>query len=135
MFRYSNGGRAARGGNLSWSARGGTGRWRGQTVGKSRLSRQRYRCDRGPMPRYLVESYLIDSSAAVEDSRERARSVGDEGAGIRYVRTTFVPGDEVVLHMFEAPSPEALSKAGRIAALSYDRIVEAVEAETQGGST
>ena len=49
--------------------------------------------------------------------------------------TTFVPGDEVVLHMFEAPSAEALDDAGRLAALSYDRIVEAVEAEQQGGST
>ena len=90
------------------------------------------------MPHYLVESYLADSPAAVEDARERARSVGDDEAGIRYLRTTFLPGDEVVLHMFEAPSPEALGEAGRVAALSYDRIVEAVEeqAESQeGGST
>ena len=90
------------------------------------------------MPHYLVESYLADSPAAVEDARERARSVEEGGAGIRYVRTTFVPGDEVVLHMFEAPSAEALDDAGRHAALSYDRIVEAVEepaAVQEGGST
>ena len=86
------------------------------------------------MPRYLVESYLADSPAAVEDARERARSIGGAAAGIRYVRTTFVPGDEVVLHMFEAPSRDALQQAGRRVALSYDRIVEAVEAETQGGT-
>ena len=79
------------------------------------------------MPQYLVESYLADSPDAVEDARERARSVEDGEAGIRYVRTTFVPGDEVVLHLFEAPSSEALDEAGRLAALSYDRIVEAVE--------
>jgi hypothetical protein len=90
------------------------------------------------MPHYLVESYLANSPAAVEDARERARSIGDGEAGIRYVRTTFVPEDEVVLHMFEAPSAEALDEAGRLAALTYERIVEAVEepAETrQGGIT
>ena len=89
------------------------------------------------MPHYLVESYLADSPAAVEDARECARSVENGEAGIRYVRTTFVPGDEVVLHMFEAPSAEALDDAGRLAALAYDRIVEAVEesATQEGGST
>jgi hypothetical protein len=90
------------------------------------------------MPHYLVESYLANSPAAVEDARERARSIGDEGAGIRYLRTTFLPGDETVLHVFEAPSAEALDEAGRLAALTYERIVEAVEepAETrQGGIT
>jgi hypothetical protein len=42
-------------------------------------------------------------------------------------RNTFLPGDETVLHLFEAASPEALSEAARGAALPYDRIVEAVE--------
>jgi len=79
------------------------------------------------MPHYLVESYVADSPTAVEDARERARSTGNEEAGVRYVRTTFLPQDEVVLHMFEAPSVAALDEAGRRAALSYDRIVEAIE--------
>jgi hypothetical protein len=87
------------------------------------------------MPHYLVESYAADSPGAVDEARERAGSVEDEQAGIRYVRTTFVPGDEMVLHLFEAPSAEALDEAGRAAALPCDRIVEAVEgpAETQEG--
>ena len=71
--------------------------------------------------------HLADSPAAVEDARERARSIGDDEAGNRYVRTTFVPGDEAVLLMFEAPSSEALGDAGRLAELSYDRIVEPAE--------
>lgn len=39
----------------------------------------------------------------------------------------FLPGDEIVLHAFEAPSPEALDEAGRRASLPFERIVEAVE--------
>ena len=49
------------------------------------------------------------------------------GDGVRYVRTTYVPEDEVVLHLFEAPSAEALRTAGRTAALEFERIVEAQE--------
>jgi hypothetical protein len=79
------------------------------------------------MPRYLVESYLIDSPAALDDARERARSMADERVGVRYVRTTFIAGDEIVLHTFDAPDAEVLERAGCLAALSYERIVEAVE--------
>lgn len=37
------------------------------------------------------------------------------------------PGDETLLHLFEATSPKALQDAARDAALHYERIVEAVE--------
>ena len=82
------------------------------------------------MPSYLVESYLTDSATAVADARRRAQHAATLEDGVRYVRTTFVPGDEVVLHLFEAPTAEALDAAGRKAALEFERIVEAVESET-----
>ena len=78
------------------------------------------------MPRFLVESY--SSGAAVAASRDRARLTARLGSGVRYVRSTFLPGDETVMHMFEAPSAEALGEAGRRAALEFQRIVEAIEA-------
>jgi len=41
-----------------------------------------------------------------------------------------------ILHLFEAPSAEALDRAGRLAGLRFDRIVEAVEtARGDGGAT
>jgi hypothetical protein len=79
------------------------------------------------VPSYLVEAYLPDSPAAVAEARRRARHAATLGDGVRYVRTTFVPSDEVVLHIFEAPSAEALGAAGREAELSFERIVEARE--------
>lgn len=78
------------------------------------------------MPSYLVESYA-GSEAAAEAARERARRTAELGVGIHYLRTTFLPGDETVLHVFEAPSLEALDAAGQLAALPFERIVEAVE--------
>jgi hypothetical protein len=79
------------------------------------------------MPSYLVESYLAATPAALEDARERAQRTEDLGAGVRYLRTTFLPGDETILHLFEAPSASALGEASRRAALPFERIVEAVE--------
>lgn len=79
------------------------------------------------MPSYLVEAYLAASAGALEDARARARRTAEAGAGVRHLRTTYLPEDETILHLFEAPSAEALDRAGRLAALPFDRIVEAVE--------
>ncbi len=83
------------------------------------------------MPSYLVESYLADTPAALEDARERARRAAELAEGVRYVRTTFLPGDETILHLFEAPSAAVLDEAGRRAALQFERIVEAVEGSAE----
>jgi hypothetical protein len=79
------------------------------------------------MPSYFVESYATGSESALHAARARARLTAELGSGVRYLRTTFLPGDEVVFHLFEAPSIEALDEAGQRAALPFERIVEAVE--------
>jgi hypothetical protein len=77
------------------------------------------------MPRYLVESHAAGS--LVKDRRERPAGRRPRGRGVGYLRTTFVPLDETVLHVFEAPSAPALARAGRRAELRFERIVEAVD--------
>lgn len=77
------------------------------------------------MPSYLVESYV--SAVEVDEARERARRTAELADDVRYVRTTFLPRDETILHLFEAPSASALDEAGRRAELRFERIVEAVE--------
>ena len=79
------------------------------------------------MPRFLVESYVAASFTAVDDARQRARLTAELGIGVGYVHTTFVPSDETVLHLFDAPSEEALDEAGHRAGLQFDRIVEVVD--------
>jgi hypothetical protein len=79
------------------------------------------------VPSFLVESYAAASPDALDEARERARRTAELGAGVCYVRTTFLPDDETILHLFEAPSVSALDEAGRRAALQFERIVEAVE--------
>jgi hypothetical protein len=82
------------------------------------------------MPTFIVESYAAES--VVDAQRRRAQLAAQLKPGVRYVRTTFLPTDETVLHVFEAPSAEALHQAARDAALTCDRITEAVEAATSG---
>lgn len=79
------------------------------------------------MPSYLVESYGSESEARLADARARARLAAELGAGIRYVRTTYLPTDETLLHFFEAPSAAELDAAGRLARLRFERIVETIE--------
>jgi hypothetical protein len=43
------------------------------------------------------------------------------------VRTTFLPADEIALHVFEAPSAQAVERAAIRAGLRYDRMVDALE--------
>jgi hypothetical protein len=78
------------------------------------------------MPTYIVESYGVNS--IVPDQRERAELAADLGTGIRYIRTTILPGDQTLLHLFEATSSDALREAVSVAALECDRIVEVYEA-------
>jgi hypothetical protein len=81
------------------------------------------------MPRYLVEAYVADSPSAQAEVREQAKRAALLVDDIRHVRTTFLPTDEVALHLFDAPSLAALKRAGQLAALHYERIVEAKEDE------
>jgi hypothetical protein len=89
--------------------------------------RDRPHWDARCVPRYLVEAYVADSPSAYAEVREQAHRAAELGRGVRHVSTTFLPTDEVALHLFEAPSISALRRAGRLAALHYERIVEALE--------
>ncbi len=79
------------------------------------------------MPSFLVESYLAQSPALLEQARGRARRAAELGEGVRYLRTMFVPGDETCFHLFEAPSSRVLGEVARQASLTYTRIVETVD--------
>ena len=81
---------------------------------------------------YLVEVYVPRTRAGeAHASGCRARAAAEElsleGASIRYVRTTFLPDDEMCFHHFEASSSEHVAEACRRAELDHARIVLAIE--------
>jgi hypothetical protein len=83
------------------------------------------------MPSYLIEGYLPRSRAAelsetVARMREAADELTAEGITVRHVRSSFVPADELFMHVLEAPSAEAAGEATRRAGIAPERISEAV---------
>jgi hypothetical protein len=83
------------------------------------------------MPSYLVESYVPhfrsgELPEAASRAREAAQALTAEGAQVRYLRSTFLPSDELCLHLFEADSADWAGEASRRAGIEPDRIIEAV---------
>ena len=84
------------------------------------------------MPSYLVESYLSrtcrDGMRLVALRAARAAAaLAREGKDVQYLRSSFVPDDEVCLHWFTASSAAVVDEVAERAALAWDRVVEAVE--------
>jgi hypothetical protein len=83
------------------------------------------------MPSYLIESYLPRSRSGelrtvVDRLRRAAMSLTAEGAQVRHLRSTFVPSDEICLHLLEAESAAMVGEASRRAAIEPARVLQAV---------
>jgi hypothetical protein len=84
------------------------------------------------MPNYLVEVYLPQSRAhEARATGRRARAAAEQlsrdGTPIRFVRTMYLPGDEMCFYVFEAASAEVVEDASRRAELGHARVVPAIE--------
>jgi hypothetical protein len=85
-----------------------------------------------------VETYLAESFEPRRDDRDLADvdaqvRAAAEAAGIRYVRSIFVPEDETCFHEFEAPSADVVRDALARTQLSVQRVVSAFERATEEG--
>ena len=87
---------------------------------------------------YLAEAYVARPRASELQAHERrarvaANELRHEGTPIRFVRTIFLPADEVCFYVFEAISAEAVGAACDRAALRFERVVEAVDTRREDG--
>jgi hypothetical protein len=84
------------------------------------------------MPLYLVERHLpgltLSELAVLRQAEERAcaQSVA-QGKPVRYVRSTFAPGESRCQCLFEAPNADVVQEVNDIAQIPYSRIVLAVD--------
>jgi hypothetical protein len=81
---------------------------------------------------YVVECFVpkaksADLPAVAARAHEAARAMTLEGTPVRYLRSILIPEDETCFHLFEGASADVVGEVSRRAALTYDRIVEAVE--------
>ena len=81
--------------------------------------------------RYLVEEFSAglgeqELRQAAVRARAAAQELTSEGTPVRYLRSLFVPDDELCLWLYEATSAEAVGEATRRAAIEVERVVAAV---------
>ncbi|OLB86996.1 MAG: hypothetical protein AUI12_07685 [Acidobacteria bacterium 13_2_20CM_2_57_6] len=84
------------------------------------------------MPVYMVERDLPgvkmeQLAAAQRRAIEVGKELTAEGKEVRYIRSTFVPGQNKCMCLFEAPNPENVREANERAQIPFTRIVEAMD--------
>lgn len=81
---------------------------------------------------YLAEFYL-PAGASVAGLAARARAGAQEaartGRDVRFIQAIFVPRDENCFALYQANSAQAVTTAGALAGLVFDRIAEALTSE------
>ena len=84
------------------------------------------------MPVYMVDRDLpgvtMDALAqAQQKAIETAASYQEQGRDVRYIRSTFVPGESHCMCLFEAPSAKDVSDLNDDAEIPYTRVTEAFD--------
>lgn len=82
------------------------------------------------MPVFMVERDLPGiTPEELAAAQKRAIQIGKEltaqGRQVRYIRSTFVPGESKCMCLFEASSPDNVREANERAQIPFTRIVEA----------
>ena len=75
------------------------------------------------LPGISLDQLAAAQRAAIETSKEFTAS----GKPVRYIRSTFVPGESHCMCLFEAPSPELVREVQEAAQIPFTRVTEAVD--------
>lgn len=83
------------------------------------------------MAKYLVERYLPgitpeQLTAAAGSAKRTTAEMTEEGTPVRYLRSTFIPGEEKCFCIFDGPSADVVKTANDRAQIPYERVVEAM---------
>ena len=88
------------------------------------------------MPVYMVERNLPgiqmnELAAAQKAAIETSNQFTASGKDVRYIRTTFVPGEAHCMCLFDAANPEVVKEVNEVAQIPFTRIVEALDLTPQ----
>ena len=88
------------------------------------------------MPVYMVERDLpgieMDQLAAAQKAAiETSNQFTAGGKPVRYIRTTFVPGEAHCMCLFEASNAEDVKEVNQKANIPFTRVVEALDLTPQ----
>ena len=81
------------------------------------------------MPQYMVERHLPgitpeQLTAAAARAKSVTAEMTQQGKPVRYLRSTFLPGEEKAFCLFDAPTPERVKEANEAAQIPFQRIIE-----------
>ena len=84
------------------------------------------------MPVYMVERQLpgvtLDQLAGAQQAAiSTTQQFTNEGKAVRYIRSTFVPGEAHCMCLFEAANEDLVKEVNETAKLPFTRIVEALD--------
>ena len=84
------------------------------------------------MPVYMVDRSLpgisMDQLAAAQKAAiETSQQFTKAGNPVRYIRTTFVPGEAHCMCLFEASNSATVKEVNEAAKLPFTRIIEAMD--------
>jgi hypothetical protein len=88
----------------------------------------------GVMPRYLIERSLPQgiTAAEIEDAVRRAIAVNITLPDIRWLHSNLAIDRSKFFCEYDAPSPDAVREAARLADIPCDRVTEVVEVRAEG---
>lgn len=81
---------------------------------------------------YMVDRDLPGISmeqlaAAQQRAIDWSQRYQSDGRDVRYIRSTFVPGEAHCMCLFEAPTPELVASLNDDAEIPYTRVTEALD--------
>ncbi len=83
------------------------------------------------MPYYMVERHLPgitaeQLTAAAKRAKSTTAEMTQQGTPVRYLRSTFIPGEEKVFCLFDGPTEQSVKDANDRAEIPFQRVVEAL---------
>lgn len=84
------------------------------------------------MPVFMVDRDLPgitkeQLAAAQEAAIRTSKDFTTRGKPVRYIRSTFMPGDARCMCLFEAATPELVREVNEVAQIPFTRVVEALD--------
>jgi uncharacterized protein DUF4242 len=79
------------------------------------------------LPGITLEQLGGAQKAAIDTSRR----FSEEGKAVRYIRSTYVPGEAKCMCLFEAPNADRVREVNERAQIPFTRIVEALDLTPQ----
>lgn len=79
------------------------------------------------LPGIKMDQLAAAQKAAITTSQDMTR----EGKKVRYIRSTFVPGDSRCMCLFEASDPKVVEEVNRKANIPFTKITEALDLTPQ----